>query len=261
MLKKRFFLTSIGIFFLLSYSALLFGKTEWQTLAPGLLYTTINIDQEDNISGKLHAFQIDLNQYYLESVSANSLNKNSASVENLTKSVNGLIGINGGFFNPGQQMLGLRVQNGKILNPIRPITWWHIFFIAHHKPYLVEPLNFNVNNNIEFAIQAGPRLVVQGKVLSTLKPGVDARSAIGMTRDNKIILAATEDISLSTDALAKILSRSSQQDGLECYNALNLDGGSSTQLYAKVGMFELNVPNFNTIADAIVVAPIPAKTG
>jgi hypothetical protein len=45
------------------------------------------------------------------------------------------------------------------------------------------------------------------------------------------------------------------EGGLECTDALNLDGGSSTQLYANVRLFKINVPGINAITDAILVVP------
>jgi exopolysaccharide biosynthesis protein len=45
------------------------------------------------------------------------------------------------------------------------------------------------------------------------------------------------------------------EGGLGCMNALNLDGGSSTQLYAKTQDFSLSIPSFSAVTDAVVVVP------
>jgi exopolysaccharide biosynthesis protein len=45
------------------------------------------------------------------------------------------------------------------------------------------------------------------------------------------------------------------QGGLACLSALNLDGGSSSQLYASMDDFVIDIPGFSRVADAIVVRP------
>jgi exopolysaccharide biosynthesis protein len=75
-------------------------------------------------------------------------------------------------------------------------------------------------------------LIVNGKILSTLKPGLDSRTA-----------------------MAKTMVASQIEGGLGCINALNLDGGSSTQLYAKYGNFNLKVAGYSAVTDAILVLP------
>jgi len=226
-------------------------KTKWETLKSGLQYTTIPL-QENNKTGKLHAFKINLKQYQLHLTTANSINRNAATAEALGESQKALVAINGGFFSPDRQLLGLRVNNGDIINPVRPISWWSIFYVKNNKAYIAKPQYYQHSNSVTFAVQAGPRLVINGYIPS-LKPGIDERSALCINRNGQVIIAATENTPVSTNTLAKVLDKSENQGGLGCYNALNLDGGSSTQLYAKVNNFTLNVPNFNQVTDAIVV--------
>lgn len=96
--------------------------------------------------------------------------------------------------------------------------------------------------------------MVDGK-LPKLRPGVANRSALGILRDGQILIIATQNLYLSTTELANILRRSAAEEGLECWQAINLDGGSSTQLYAKVKDFELSLPSFMPVADVVVVMP------
>ena len=236
-------------FSLLGITLTSYANTKWETLAPGIQYTKLPINKKSDI---LHAFKINLKQNSLHLITAKQLNQASASVKKLSHYQQGLIAINGGFFSPNREPLGLRIDNGKILSQIRPISWWSVFYIKNNKPYLNRTNQYHTNHNISFAIQAGPRLVIKGKVPS-LKTGIDERSAICSTRDQQVIIAATENSTISTTDLAKVLAASEENNGLNCYNALNLDGGSSTQLYARIGDFSLNVPNFNTVTDAIVV--------
>lgn len=86
---------------------------------------------------------------------------------------------------------------------------------------------------MEGALQAGPRLVVNGKVAIDVKAegfkdpkiltGGGARSALGLTRDHKLILLTSGGATIPQ--LAEIM----KQAG--AYQAMNLDGGASSGLY------------------------------
>ena len=83
----------------------------------------------------------------------------------------------------------------------------------------------------------------------TLRPGLANRSALGIDKHGKVIVVVTENLPISTSDLAHILAA----PPLNCVDALNLDGGSSSQLYAKIDRFKLDVPGFSQVSDAIVV--------
>lgn len=86
---------------------------------------------------------------------------------------------------------------------------------------------------MEGALQAGPRLVVNGKVAVDVKAegfkdpkiltGGGARSALGLTRDHKLILLTSGGATIPQ--MAEIM----KQAG--AYQAMNLDGGASSGLY------------------------------
>lgn len=86
---------------------------------------------------------------------------------------------------------------------------------------------------IEGGLQAGPRLITNGKVSLDVEKegfkdpkiltGAGARSALGITRDHKLILITTSGATIPQ--LAEIM----KQAG--AYQAMNLDGGASSGLY------------------------------
>ncbi|WP_304985700.1 phosphodiester glycosidase family protein [Coxiella-like endosymbiont] len=56
----------------------------------------------------------------------------------------------------------------------------------------------------------------------------------------KVIIAITNlNLLLTPTQLAHLVKK------LNCYNALNLDGGTSSQLFARINNFSLNVPSFD----------------
>lgn len=101
---------------------------------------------------------------------------------------------------------------------------------------LIPGADFNEHFNqgsIQGALQAGPRLLVDGKVSLDVKAegfkdpkiltGGGARSALGLTRDHKLILLTTSGATIPQ--LAEMM----KQAG--AYQAMNLDGGASSGLY------------------------------
>jgi len=198
----------------------------------------------------IHAFKIDPARYQLGLVMAKELPKPYASAQAFQAYSHALIAMNGGFFNPKKEPLGLRINNHKVLNPVKYISWWGIFSIKNHTASITSPRNFHRNSAIDFAIQTGPRLLISGKIPS-LKLGFANRSALGITAKGNVILMVTENFPMTTTDLAKTL----KNPPYHCVDALNLDGGSSTQLYAKTDHFSLDVPGFSQISDAIIVKP------
>jgi uncharacterized protein YigE (DUF2233 family) len=233
---------------ILSFSS--YASENWQELSPGIEY-------QDLAGGLLtpwshsYVFRIDLEQNKLALLSAKSLGLKNASADQFAEHSQALLSINGGFFDHQFNPLGLRINKGIQENPIKRISWWGIFYIKNNKAFISSLNHFHEDQAIDFAIQSGPRLVIKGKIPS-LKPGNADRSALGITADGKVIILVSTNAAMSTHQLARLL----KKPPLSCTNAINLDGGSSSQLYAKIGSFLLNVHNFSNVSDAIIVKKI-----
>ena len=219
----------------------------WQPLVSGLEYLDFKYQSLSQWS-HIHAFRIDLQTMQLSVLMAKDLPQPYASAQTFKHYGHGLLAINGGFFNPNRTPLGLRISDQHIFSPLRQISWWGVFFIKNQQAFITTPRDFQLKKNIEFAVQSGPRLVVNGQV-PTLRPGFANRSALGIDKHGKVIVVVTENLPISTSDLAHILAA----PPLNCVDALNLDGGSSSQLYAKIDRFKLDVPGFSQVSDAIVV--------
>lgn len=225
-----------------SYSA---GK--WQDLTDGIEYQ----DLEGGILtpwSHIYAFRIDLNKNKLALVTAQNLAVKNASTDQFAQHSKALISVNGGFFDQQFKPLGLRITNKKIKNPLKSISWWGVFYVKDNKPYIANVKHFYPDEQIDFAIQSGPRLLIRGKI-PPLKQGVADRSALGITKDGKVIILVSTNAAMTTEELARLL----KSPPLSCTDAINLDGGSSSQLYANINSFHLNVHGFSNVSDAIVV--------
>lgn len=219
----------------------------WQKIAPGIFYTDLKTEQP-NPWGHVHTFRVNLQSNKMGVVLAPQLTKRYATAQEFLRFTQSLIAINGGFFDPRYQPLGLRISEHKQLNPIKHITWWGIFYVTDKTAHIKSAKRFTPSPNIEFAVQSGPRLLVKGR-LSSLKPGVAERTALGISRDGDVIIIVTENAPMTLSALAKLM----HSPLVACNDALNLDGGSSTQLSTLFASLRLNVLGFSSVSDAVTV--------
>ncbi|SMF83238.1 Copper amine oxidase N-terminal domain-containing protein [Paenibacillus uliginis N3/975] len=162
-------------------------------------------------------------------------------LRSLAKRNNAVTAINGTFFDaysPGSYRTpyGYIVGGGNLLKD-SPADRRTVFtFDSNNLAQLLPGLDFKehfTSGKSAGAVQAGPRLVVNGKVSLDVKKegfrdpkiltGGGARSALGITKDHKLILLTTGGATIPQ--LAEIM----KQAG--AYQAMNLDGGASSGLY------------------------------
>ena len=243
MLIKR-----ISLLFCLLLSLALHAQT-WREITPGIEYLDLP-GQKLPMWTHIHAFRIDLHRQELAIVLAKTIpSSDQIYAPNFKRYSHSLMAINGGFFSSKSNPLGLRISHYQQINPLKPISWWGVFYIKNQKAHMVNLNGFHAKDP-EFAIQAGPRLLVNKDILA-LKPGLANRSAIGIDTNGQVIILVTENLPLSTTELASIM----RNPPLNCEQALNLDGGNSSQLYAHMKQFHLNVLGLSEVSDAIVVKP------
>ena len=235
------------LFLLSSTTSVIAGN--WRELTPGIEYLDLGANLLTPWS-HVHVFRIDLKDNRLDLVMANFLSQPHASVDEFAHYSKALLTINGGFFDQNHRPLGLRIGNQQQYSPLKRISWWGIFYIKDQRPYISGLPQFKNDQPIDFAVQSGPRLLINGHIPS-LKPGRAERSALGITADGRVIILVTDNMQITTTALAEIM----QFPPLNCKDALNLDGGSSSQLHADMDSFQLNVHGFSNVSDAIVVKP------
>ncbi|KTD12124.1 phosphodiester glycosidase family protein [Legionella jamestowniensis] len=242
-------ITLFTLLILFVFASQVLNANGWRKLAPGIEYQ----DLDGNLLtpwSHIHAFRINLKENRFSLITAADLSREHASVNEYAQHTQALLTINGGFFDSNYKPLGLRIHNKRQKSPLKQISWWGIFYIRNQKPYLTSAYQFRPNNQIDFAIQSGPRLLINSRI-PPLKPGRAERSALGITHDDRVIILVTDNLPLSTTELAQLM----KAPPLNCQNALNLDGGSSSQLKAQLDSFQLEVHGFSNVSDAIVVKP------
>ncbi len=254
MLSKYTLKALIFVFYFLSIpTAMSENTTHWQEIAPGIAYTSKS-NPAPNTFGMIHFFKINLRKNTLKLALAKDDVLPGETVKWLAEKNHALIAVNGGFFTPLWKPIGLRIQEGKIRSSLQPTSWWHVFYIKNNKPYMISEAEYQRKpvSDITMAVQGGPRLLIDGKI-THLKAGFAERTALGITKNGEVIILATEHWPLETADLAKILQKPESEGGFDCVQALNLDGGESTQLYTNIGKIKLDVSSLALITDIVYV--------
>ena len=224
-----------------------FQEAPWRTLGPGVFHATLRLPG----GAFAEAVRVDLRRARLEVLDARAEGTGRAPVRALRKRSGAIAAVNGGFFDEAGAPMGLVVAGGRETNSLRRADWG-VFFVAEGRARIVHTRTFRAHPppKVEAALQAGPRLVVDGHPLK-LKPQVARRTAICLRSEQEVVLLVTEAV--EAEALARWLARGERDGGLGCREALNLDGGPSSQLSIQTQTLRLEVPGGSAVPNALAV--------
>ena len=223
----------------------------WETLPSGLAYRAVHyVPAGATLPVTVHAFRLSLDDFELRVLPAPR--GTGARLDALAAGSGALLVVNGGYFTAAFEPLGLLVSEGRELNSLRKADWG-VFSVAGGRARLVHRRRWHPPAALEFAIEAGPRLVTPGRRF-TFKLQSAERTGLGILPDGRVVVAATDGVLLLAD-WATLFDRPEADGGLGCRWALNLDGGSSTQLRLRDGDRRLDLPGRAPVANAIGVFP------
>jgi hypothetical protein len=191
----------------------------------------------------VHLFRIPLDDFELRILSPGE-GRRSATVSEMTADAGALLGVNGSFFLDDYSPLGLLISQGKELQGLRKVDWG-VFFVKAGRAGLVHMRDFPGSAGLDFAIESGPRLVVDGELIK-VKPQRARRSMLGIDGEGRVLIAVTATSVLLPEAAAFMRDHGARY-------ALNLDGGPSSQL--SVPERGLRVESFSRVANGIGVFP------
>ena len=216
-------------------------KAEWKTLAPGFDYHLLE-------NSRAHFFRIDPKKFRIDLLFAADYETAALTAKRYRERSGASLVINGGFFDEALRPLGLLQRGGSTSNPVRNVPWG-IFLLGGNDgrtPSMI-PRNDWRPDNVRMAIQAGPRLIVKGKILTFKENVPTRRSAVGITPEGSVVIAVSEGLfTLSewAEALQKV-----------CVDALNLDGGGSSHISVNLPNFPLEVIGATGVPNALAVFP------
>jgi uncharacterized protein YigE (DUF2233 family) len=149
-----------------------------------------------------------------------------------------LFATNAGMFDSNLRPVGLYVEQGRELvhaNTKSGRGNFHmmpngIFYISAVRAAVAQTQAFlKQRPQADLATQSGPMLVIDGRLhprFDRRGTSLKTRNGVGVRADGKVIFVISQE-AVSFDAFARLF-----RDGLKCPNALFLDGGSASSLYA-----------------------------
>jgi uncharacterized protein YigE (DUF2233 family) len=199
----------------------------WQSLETGLQYASHQLTSRAGHAVSVHLLRFDPTRMELQVTTAKDLNRPLGSAHDFRQASDAIAAINAGYFDPQYRSLGLLVSQGKVISRLRKVDHG-IFYIAEGKPGLSHARHWAAPTKLNFAVECGPRLIVDGRPL-TFKPNLHRRTAIGYDRKGLVTIVVTSGV-IGLDDLTDFMVGPEQAGGLALQGALNLDGGSSTML-------------------------------
>lgn len=158
---------------------------------------------------------------------------------------------NASFFDEAERTMGLVIDGGRSLGG-RRLARWAAFVVEGGRPAIVPGAELGDGAGAELIVQGLPRLVVAGTV-PRLKQQSAQRTVVCIGDGHVTLLATTTRVEATE--LAQRLAAPPAAGGFGCRDALNLDGGGSTQLYARWGSFEAEIAGAWGVPNALVVVP------
>jgi len=223
-------LATLHFFLILStcYSDDSFSTTiKWQKINDDIAIGTENAFWPSVLSPNVLLFRPNLYKYRVRVRTATEFGKNIISAQEISRKGGGLFVINGSFFDHLERPIGLVISRGITISPLHKggMTLTGIFQIRNGKPEIIHRDEFNPNGVVE-AIQAGPRLLVNGKATPVTKNNSRSlRTAVCLDQASNVLFASSTRwvMGVTLQEMQDILKR------VGCKNALNLDGGGSAQ--------------------------------
>ena len=217
----------------------------WKTIAPGVemrrFRTTLSAS---DLSIEITALRVRPNRIKIAGGALRNAN-------GWRQSLSAIAAINGGYFDTNNKSLGLRISDNRRTRDLHPADWG-VFLVEGNTARIIHTRDYRAlrergrTRRVLEAIQCGPRLVVNN-LFTKLKPQWARRTALGVDRDGFVVVAVA-DGQLSFSAWQHLW-----RDTLRCPNALNLDGGGSTQLSLRAGNTTREISGYTPVPDAIVI--------
>ena len=210
------------------------SETDWDEITSGLWQKQVTVHEPSfNLPGAVLLIKFDPQFIEAQATSSLSFGSPSSTAEEIVKSTNSFLAINANFFDKNGKALGLIIHGGKILQKIHSggSVLSGIFFTKTNGIFINHYADFSPNKVIE-AIQAGPRLITNGRPLKLAAPlSLNRRSGIAITTEGNglIFITLARFPGVSLHGLQRLL----LSKELHVTEALNLDGGSSSQIFIR----------------------------
>ena len=218
-------------------------------VAPGIAHAIFDVRPAAAEPFSGHAFKIDLDVAELRLVPAGNPSVRRT-VEEIVAPYPAVVAVNASFFDKDGRAMGLAVDEGRVMAAAKRRNWGALV-IDGARGRILLGADIQDHSVHRLVVQGIPRLLVGGRV-QQLKPQTAERTAVCAEESVLILVVSTR---ADATAFARFLADPPDKGGLGCRDALNLDGGLSTQLVVKLPALTLSVPGGWGVPNALVVAP------
>src|SRR6516162_4432861 len=184
-----------------------------------------------------------------------NLEGNIEGVRSAVDEATGIAGINGGFFEADLSPLGLLISNGRLIHPIQKANLLSgILLVKEGRPRIVRSRELSSIKGIEQAIQCGPFLVEGGRVVPGLNTErVAPRTFVFSCGSSCWGFGICRSVTLA--AMSEMLAKAKWIRDNRIIQAVNLDGGSSTALYARLEKNEIFSEGKSIVSNYLIINP------
>lgn len=204
----------------------------WESLAPGFSRAYYTIDTGKVIfKPQVILLRFHLDHFSFRTATASELGLARTDIKQLTQRLGGVAGINANFFDERGLPIGLIVANGTRFQNIHQggNVLTGIFTIENEVAHISHRSEFR-GSSVSQGLQAGPRLINNAQAVNIASANTASRrSGVAITKSGEVIIFATS-LRFPGATLSQIQDML-LQSSLNITQALNFDGGGSSQLY------------------------------
>ena len=174
-------------------------------------------------------------------------------VSDAASATNAVAGVNGGYFQSDSTPVGLLISDNRILHKFETAKLLSgVFFVRDGKPGLIRSSRFARMKDVSQAIQCGPFLLEEGRALTGLNNQRSApRTFVFMGSNSVWGFGICRSVTLAE--MGQILAVPDLLGRTAVVSALNLDGGSSTQFWARSGDGVISSSSLAVVANYLLL--------
>jgi hypothetical protein len=209
----------------------------WEQLADGLEASHFQVSSSGLLASSAVAVRASNSSYVPRTIRASEYGWKKASAQMLCKASGAIACINSNFFDEQGKPLGVvisrGIQHNKVHNGGGTLTG--VFFATSESVGVVHRSLFSAEKVLE-AAQAGPRLISEGAPVVGVKDSASATniSLVCIEREKRVVLMRVS-LAMFGGSLRELQTVLLRPE-LGCVEALNFDGGGSSQLYISGGV-------------------------
>jgi len=227
-------------------AALLITASSARTEEPSILWHPLgaDIEQADSrlnpdsvFSSSIVMVRSSLSRFRLQVIRASDFGWKRATVRAMCRAAGAIACVNSNFFDEQGKALGLVMSRGIIHQKLHRGggTLTGVFFVTPKSIGIAHRDQFSYDGVVE-ATQSGPRLISQSAIVPGLKESSFRTNLSGICLDTNgrvILYRVTSGVFGSS---LPLLQRLLLSPAIQCVEALNFDGGGSSQFYIAAGI-------------------------